>query len=182
MSAIMTAWLLTIALHGGALIACAWGVDRALRGTGGLRAGAWRESLWRAALCGGVLTATLQIAAGLPSPAARWQFVPAQSVVATVATTAAQPANSASQPSAQVSTDKQIEQRKAAATSPQSASEQPQPSKMSTAIGKLAQSSAWTTWIVCAWLAGALVALARVLRSWLALRRALAAAITMDES
>ncbi len=184
MSAIMTAWLLTVALHGGVLLALAWVVDRALRDSGGLRDGAWRESLWRAALCGGVLTATLQAASGLPSLAGRWQFVPAQSsTIATAATPSAThlPLN---EPSISATKNKLTEPHKIpTATESQPLSAQPENlAKRLAAIGEVVRSSSWTIWIVCGWLAGALIALARVLRSWLALHRALALAVPVDES
>ncbi len=51
-------WLLTIAVHGGVLLLVAWGIDRVVR----LRC-AWRELMWRTALFGCVLSATLQVAA-----------------------------------------------------------------------------------------------------------------------
>src|SRR5688500_5492266 len=55
-------WLLTFALHTGALLLVAWSVDR-----GRLRAQlAWRELLWRGALFGALLSASLQTLAGLP--------------------------------------------------------------------------------------------------------------------
>ena len=181
MNAILTTWLLTVGLHGGVLLGLAWIVDRVLRDNTGLREGAWRESLWRAALCGGVLTATLQIAAGLPSVSGRWQLVPAQdSGVSTAASSA-----------------DRIGSSEASASIPPQAS--PSSPGTAVAIGPLlpapasedtttaratigaALRSSWTTWLVCAWLAGALIALVRVLRNWLALRRALATAMPVDE-
>ena len=55
-----TAWLLTYALHSTGLIGVAWLADRA----GLLRSLRVRDLAWRTALVGGVLTATLQLAAG----------------------------------------------------------------------------------------------------------------------
>ena len=63
-------WLLTVALHGGVLLAAAWLIDRTWRAP----PNAWRELMWRVALFGGVITASAQPIAG-PSPiAARWQL------------------------------------------------------------------------------------------------------------
>lgn len=57
-------WLLTLAMHAGVLISIAWLVDR-----GRFRMQlAWRELLWRGALFGGLLTASVQAYVELPSP------------------------------------------------------------------------------------------------------------------
>ena len=56
-----TAWLLTYAVHSTALIGTVWLADRA----GLLRSLRLRDLAWRTALVGGLLTATLQLAAGL---------------------------------------------------------------------------------------------------------------------
>lgn len=64
-SELLAAWLLTLALHAGVLLAIAWIVDR-----GVLRTHlAWREVLWRVALFGGVLTATAQVLLEPPTSA-----------------------------------------------------------------------------------------------------------------
>ena len=70
MIAATAGWLLTVALHGGMFLAAAWLIDRTWRAP----PNAWRELMWRVALFGGVITASLQPIAG-PSPiAARWQL------------------------------------------------------------------------------------------------------------
>ena len=53
---LVTVWLLTVALHASVLLACASAIDRFVRRD------TWRELLWRCALFGGALTATLQVA------------------------------------------------------------------------------------------------------------------------
>ena len=65
---LVAAWLLTLALHASTLLLLALAIDRACPGM----RGAWRELLWRSALFGGALTATLQLAS---TPlAGRWQL------------------------------------------------------------------------------------------------------------
>ncbi|HZJ54842.1 MAG TPA: hypothetical protein VFD38_11945, partial [Myxococcaceae bacterium] len=55
------AWLLTYAVHSTVLIGGAWLAER----VGLLRSLRLRDLVWRTALVGGLLTATLQLAAGL---------------------------------------------------------------------------------------------------------------------
>lgn len=69
-------WLLTVALHGGAALTIVYAFDRFGRLTR-----SWREALWRCALFGGALTATLQLALA-PSPFGQWRVATSQSVVA----------------------------------------------------------------------------------------------------
>jgi hypothetical protein len=70
MIAATAGWLLTVALHGGLFLLAAWLIDR----TWHAPPNAWRELMWRVALFGGVITASMQPIAG-PSPiAARWQL------------------------------------------------------------------------------------------------------------
>ena len=73
-------WLLTVALHGGAALAIVYAFDRSGRLTR-----TWREALWRCALFGGALTATLQLALA-PSPFGPWRVATARPVVAESAT------------------------------------------------------------------------------------------------
>ncbi|MBN8887228.1 MAG: hypothetical protein J0I77_16010 [Rudaea sp.] len=54
----LAGWLLTVALHGGLLLAAAWSADRVFRLTPSAR-----ELIWRCALFGGVITASLQLLA-----------------------------------------------------------------------------------------------------------------------
>ena len=73
MIAATAGWLLTVALHGGLFLLAAWLIDRTWRAP----PNAWRELIWRVALFGGVITASMQPIAG-PSPiAARWQLADA---------------------------------------------------------------------------------------------------------
>ena len=52
---VLTAWLLMLPLHASVLLLVAWAID-----TGIATLGAWRELLWRTALFGCLLTATVQ--------------------------------------------------------------------------------------------------------------------------
>lgn len=56
---LLVGWLLTYLLHSTVLLGAAWVVSRAARGE------AWRETLWRTALLGGMVTASAQLALGL---------------------------------------------------------------------------------------------------------------------
>ena len=62
----VAAWLLTYALHSTLLLGLAWALGRWV-----VRAHAAREVLWKAALLGGLLTATVQVAAGFEPLAGR---------------------------------------------------------------------------------------------------------------
>ena len=68
---IIAAWLLTVAVHGVVLLLAAWMIDiwvASLRGT-------WRELLWRSALFGCVLTATLQVVSQHSPLGGRWNVI-----------------------------------------------------------------------------------------------------------
>ena len=59
------AWLLTVAVHATVLLGIAWLADR-----GALRSRpAWRETLWRAAFFGAVVTASVQVFLQTPTHA-----------------------------------------------------------------------------------------------------------------
>ncbi|HEV8237757.1 MAG TPA: M56 family metallopeptidase [Thermoanaerobaculia bacterium] len=64
---LVVSWLLTYALHSTLLLGAAWALARWV-----VRSHAAREALWKAALLGGVLTATLQLAAGFEPLAGRF--------------------------------------------------------------------------------------------------------------
>ena len=65
----LTAWLLMLPLHAGVLLLAAWAIDA---GTPSLR-GVSRELLWRTALFGCLLTATVQAFAP-PAVIGRWHW------------------------------------------------------------------------------------------------------------
>jgi beta-lactamase regulating signal transducer with metallopeptidase domain len=161
------AWLLMLALHAGTLLGIAWAIDSVLPN---LR-GAWRELLWRTALFGCVLTATVQA------------FVPQQSVVGRwhwPASTIAVPAEPAPMPQAGSADNTGISIAQTAP--PVSAIAQGhtfiQAPAATDVSGLLTcpSSSRWTRWLLVIWLGGALLALARMLRGLLRLRRELAQA------
>jgi|CXWL01.1.fsa_nt_gi Zn-dependent protease with chaperone function len=60
MTTTLLAWLLTYLLHSTVLLLAAWGLASLL----GERRLAWADLAWKTALCGGLLTATLQVASG----------------------------------------------------------------------------------------------------------------------
>ncbi|HEU4883580.1 MAG TPA: HEAT repeat domain-containing protein [Longimicrobium sp.] len=84
------AWLLTYALHSTLLLAAAALLARRVRGE------AWRETLWKAALVGGLVTATLQTQSGYDPPAGTLHL---GTTVALTAEVAADPAEAPAQPS-----------------------------------------------------------------------------------
>ncbi|MEM7479578.1 MAG: M56 family metallopeptidase [Acidobacteriota bacterium] len=65
-------WLITWTIHSTVLLAVAWGLSRLLRG----RRLALEESIWRLAIVGSLVTASLQIGAGLEPLTARWTIAP----------------------------------------------------------------------------------------------------------
>lgn len=75
----MAAWLLTYALHSTLLLCAAALLARHVRGE------AWRETLWKAALIGGLLTATAQSVSGYRPPVGRWTLAPAVELSAEIA-------------------------------------------------------------------------------------------------
>ena len=66
---LVAAWLLNIAMQSVLLLIAACLIDRFFT-----MRNAWRELLWRAALFGGVLTATLQLASSQAPLAGRWHW------------------------------------------------------------------------------------------------------------
>ena len=168
MIAATAGWLLTVALHGSVFLAAAWLIDRTWRAP----PNAWRELMWRVALFGGVITASLQPIAG-PSPiAARWQLAGAAT-----ASTAIAPAQTA----ASVADTQSISFGAPVAARHSVVSTPPRqcrrhcwrrlPAQRCCSLPLRALK--WPAWIVGIWLFGALFALTRVLRSLLNLRRAL---------
>jgi HEAT repeat protein/beta-lactamase regulating signal transducer with metallopeptidase domain len=75
----LAAWLLTYALHSTLLLCAAALLARHVRGE------AWRETLWKAALVGGLLTATAQTVSGYRPPVGRWTLEPVVAIQVQVA-------------------------------------------------------------------------------------------------
>jgi len=166
MMAATAGWLLTVALHGGVFLAAAWLIDRSWRAP----PNAWRELMWRVALFGGVITASMQPLAG-PSPiAARWQLAGA------AASTAISPAQATAWAgdTQSISVGAPVTARHSIISTPVSAATDIAAATPGAAL-LLAplRAPTWPAWIVGLWLLGALFALTRVLRSVLNLRRAL---------
>ncbi len=165
MIAAIAGWLLTVALHGGVFLAAAWLIDRSWRAP----PNALRELMWRVALFGGVISASLQPIAG-PSPiAARWQLTGTAATTAiTSAPTAAWIADTQS-----MSVGAPVAARHSVvSTAPASVADLAAATPGAALLAPL-HLPKWPAWIVGLWLFGALFTLARVLRSLLNLRRAL---------
>jgi len=180
---ILSAWILTLALHGAVLLLVAWCIDR---GATALR-GATRELLWRSALFGCVLSATLQVLVPAQSEKVR-RFLPApliatitDSTIADVAITdaskAAPPAHAT--PAAIADAPARTATRPAAPKSVaagRSVSIAP-PVGARDSEGVLPYTPLhWTAWLLGAWLAGVIIALSRIGVAWYRLHGALQAA------
>lgn len=180
---LVAAWLLTIAAHGAVLLSAAWVIDRAFAF---LRC-ASRELLWRTALFGCVLSATLQVVSTqlpsrqLPSHqfplSGRWHLAvesssstvpgiePAQRIIA---------GNAASPPPSQdlrAAANPLHDPQRSPATTNAAASSPLAPAHP--------LSWHWLTWIVGIWLGGVLFAVSRITASFAQLRRALTDAVVL---
>lgn len=160
----IAAWLLSIAVQGAALLLVAWLIDRAFP----VLRGAWRELLWRTALFGGMVTATLQLGSGQLPLAGHWQL--------------SAPASTASTPLGQAPRAPDAGATRSVAPARSSA---PRNVGIAPQAGPAWTASMYTLtqitlsapgWIVFAWLAVALLASARTARNFMRLRRALARA------
>jgi beta-lactamase regulating signal transducer with metallopeptidase domain len=72
-----TAWLLTYALHSTLLLGIAWLVSRRMAGRSPLA----EEAVWRAAMVGALMTASLQVAGGWEPLGGSWQLDPEEAAV-----------------------------------------------------------------------------------------------------
>jgi beta-lactamase regulating signal transducer with metallopeptidase domain len=180
-SDLVVAFLLTLALHASVLLLAAALFDRAVaRGRLG-----WRECAWRLALFGGALTAGAQVFAGHPvaprftlpsngTAAAAGRLVDAEPARAAVGVESARPLAAPLRPEAEdgagVRPSRRAAEGRVARPSVVSASEWMH--------GRVT----WQGMLACGWLAGALLALLRVLRSWSRLRRQLVLARPLDRA
>jgi len=165
------AWLLTVAVHATVLLGLAWLADR-----GALRSRpAWRETLWRAAFFGAVVTASVQVLLQTPTHArialaTRAHETPATSAAPVLVSTSA--SNAAPRDDAPVLA--QARPSDAASASHESRM-QPvviaTPALHDTLATKLPP---WHLILIAGWLAGALIALARLGAAWFRLGRSLA--------
>jgi len=101
------AWLLTYALHSTLLLCAAALLARGLRGE------AWRETLWKAALVGGLVTSTAQSVSGYRAPVGGWALAPAAE---SASPSLAQTENAATTPPAADHADSAAASAEAAAT------------------------------------------------------------------
>ncbi len=165
-SELVAAWLLTLALHAAVLLTLAWFVDGRLpRGQLG-----WREWLWRIALFGALLTASGQMLLDTPKAA---RIAPTRIVEASLPTAHPSRAIPRSEPELSSTTSMSTHSRPRSLTSHVSAD-----SEESTLVATTAPMTlpTWYQYIVAAWLAGALLALARIARAWKQMQRTLASA------
>jgi beta-lactamase regulating signal transducer with metallopeptidase domain/HEAT repeat protein len=169
----IAAWLLTYALHSTVLLAAA-----ALLTARWVRGEAWRETLWKAALLGGIVTASVQSAGWMISDLGRWELfvlrstasesaapaveLPASASIATASPAAVAPAidnaPAPSQSPAPVAPPAEVTR------APQSAAPQPAPASSRPPL---------LAWALLAWAAGAAAMLARLAWRQLRLRRLL---------
>ncbi len=154
----IAAWLLNVAMHGVLLLIAACLIDRlfAMRN-------AWRELLWRAALFGGVFTATLQLISAQTPLAGRWNWKESS---APVVSTAPIPAKS-------------LEAAKVAAKAIQPAAK---PIAAMTTMPPPPSHPSWLSlrWLAVLWVVGALLMSIRGMLQWLRLRNAFADAVPLD--
>lgn len=164
----MLALLLTFVVHALVLLALAWMADRgALRGYP-----AWRELLWRVALFGALLTTSAQAVSTAPLPL---RFVwPSTS----------HDARLVAQGNAPIVADRAAAATKAAAAngSPAAKATDADAPRANAAASKSGLAGAasllpsWPALLLTGWLAGVLLALARLASAWLRLKRMLAGA------
>lgn len=169
---ILAAWLITVALHASVLLGIAWLLDR-----GALRARpAWRELMWRAAFFGGIVTASAQVLLDVPaSPRVALHTSTAASAVSGNAT----PLNVTAHDERVTAATRTESIAVVAATPAVSSQREKSPIVVdaTTMTSALAASlPSWHLMLIAGWLAGALLALARLCAAWLRLERSLAAA------
>jgi len=165
----IVAWLLTFALHASVLLTLAWIVDG-----GALSARpAWRELLWRTALFGGLLTASVQTSLDLHTTA-RFALPVVQLGASTrVAATSEETANLP--PAAKQAHDQRGKHAAPAAVleqTPLQAARVTPASEPAASTSRFAGIS-WQIALLAAWLAGSLLALFRLFATWWRLEGAL---------
>ena len=176
-SEILAAWLITVALHASVLLGIAWQLDR-----GALRARpAWRELMWRAAFFGGIVTASAQVLLDVPA---------SPRVALRTSTVAAAASGNATSLNATVHDERstaatRTESRVVVAAAP-AVSSQREKSPVADATTMTSTLAArlpsWHLMLIAGWLAGALLALARLCAAWLRLERSLAAAVPVTST
>ncbi|MEO7432516.1 MAG: M56 family metallopeptidase [Dokdonella sp.] len=179
----VAAWLLTLALHASVLLAIAWAADRGVVRT----RPAWREMLWRVALFGGLVTATMQTVLDMPMAA---RFAVAHRAAAAIATPLV------SRAVAETSVTHAVNTRESKKPSTTSIASLPTPrvvlappmsnvdpvASAVAAVQDLWRAISWQTLLVAAWLAGALIVGVRLMLSWLRLERVLSRAMPLHDA
>ncbi len=170
-SELVAAWLLTLALHAAVLLALAWLVDRQLpRDHLG-----WREWLWRIALFGALLTASGQMLLDTPKAARISPTRNVQSSSPAEHSSPAIPRSDADLGSTTLMTSVSRPRRLSThvTTDPEALT------KAATTV--LMADPTWYQCIVAAWLAGVVLAFARIARSWTRLQRTMAHAEELSD-
>lgn len=172
------AWLLTYLLHSTVLLGGAWLLSRVLRDH------AARDALWKAALVGGVLTATLQVVGGVHVAGGRWEVQALGSASAPASPDAAPVAGASRAPDRAADRQERAETPNAGAPASPTAETplastadgasdlaspaspvSPAPSATETAggdAGRMRVAGAWAAGIFGVWLAVAVLLLARL--------------------
>jgi beta-lactamase regulating signal transducer with metallopeptidase domain len=157
---LVAAWLLNVAMQSVLLLIAACLIDRLFT-----MRNAWRELLWRAALFGGVFTATLQLASSQAPLAGRWHWK--EQTFAPVVATA---------PLAVTSSD-------ASKAMMPSSKPSPKVQPVVTVVPQQTLRPAWLSlrWLAALWVVGALVMSLRGMIQWLRMRHAFADAVPLDD-
>jgi bla regulator protein blaR1 len=164
------AWILTVAVHASVLLGIAWLADR-----GALRSRpAWRETLWRAAFFGAVVTASVQVLVQTPTHArialaTRAYETPVTGTASTIEST-----SGASNVSPRENAAAPVGAESGSASS--EAHAQTFTVAAPPLHGTLPNLPAWHLILIAGWLAGAMISLARLGIAWLRLRRSVARA------
>lgn len=178
--ALIAGWLLTVALHGGLLLIVAWMIDRIWRAP----QNAWRELIWRCALFGGVITASLQLVAGSSPLGGRWHLAATPTVAAVPVTKSSLAASGAKSGSANSPAGKLISAVAASnsANLPVRSDLIPNARIRASVLDSSRISSDGPMWMLAIWLVGALIALTRMARSLLQLRHAMRNAMALQDA
>lgn len=186
-SELVASWLLTLAVHVGVLLLLAWVIDRSVMRT----RLAWRELIWRIALFGGLVSASAQTFLDLPAatrfalPVTSATQMNASDSIATRRAFAPAPARGLDvhrrarghETMPQIAaTSVHRSARVASAPAPAL-----QVAAQESALVHLFRTLRWQRILVAAWLAGVLLALARLLTGWLRLKRELRLARRLDD-
>lgn len=170
-SELFAAWLLTLALHAVVMLAIAWLADRRL-----LRSHlGWREWIWRIALFGGLISASGQMLLDTPK-AARIATTPTIEAEHPVAHST--PAVQRQEPDLRSTTSVSTTFQARSVMHP-SPAESIAPANAGSPF--MIAMPTWVQMLVVMWLAGAMLAFARIGRAWKQMRRTLVDADTLSD-